>query len=249
VAKATPVVTWVTPSAIQYGTALGATQLNATANVAGSFSYSPVAGTVPSVGSQTLTATFTPTDTTDYAAPVTATVQLMVTAATAADFSVNASPAQQTILAGNSAAYIISVAPLSGGFSSAVTLSAGGLPAGVTASFSPTSVTPNAGAVYTTMTLSTSTSTAANRRPLLPVGGGMAMLAAILAGFGLRGARKASRSMLAVVITLLSLGIAVGLTGCGGSSSGFTPNQNYTVTVTATSGSISHTTEVILTVE
>src|SRR5208283_4774422 len=33
---------------------------------AGSFSYSPSAGTVLSVGQQTLTTTFTPTDTTDY---------------------------------------------------------------------------------------------------------------------------------------------------------------------------------------
>jgi len=65
--QSTPTITWSTPAAITYGTALGAAQLNATANVAGTFSYSPAAGTVPAVGTQTLTATFTPTDTTDYA--------------------------------------------------------------------------------------------------------------------------------------------------------------------------------------
>jgi hypothetical protein len=63
---ATPTITWATPAAITYGTMLSATQLDATANTAGSFSYSPPAGTVLSAGSQTLSVTFTPTDTTDY---------------------------------------------------------------------------------------------------------------------------------------------------------------------------------------
>ena len=64
--KATPTITWATPAAITYGTALSATQLDATASVAGTFAYSPVAGTVLTAGSQTLTATFAPADTTDY---------------------------------------------------------------------------------------------------------------------------------------------------------------------------------------
>jgi hypothetical protein len=64
--KATPTITWATPSAITFGTALSATQLNATASVAGAFTYSPASGTTPSVGTQTLSATFTPTDTANY---------------------------------------------------------------------------------------------------------------------------------------------------------------------------------------
>jgi|GEM_PF-4606992 len=66
VLKATQTITWATPSAITYGTALSATQLNATASVAGTFSYSPAAGTVLGAGSPTLSVTFTPTDTTNY---------------------------------------------------------------------------------------------------------------------------------------------------------------------------------------
>jgi hypothetical protein len=66
VAKATPTVTWATPSAITYGTTLSATQLNATGSLAGTITYSPASGTTPSVGTQTLTATFTPTDTTNF---------------------------------------------------------------------------------------------------------------------------------------------------------------------------------------
>ena len=66
VLKATPVITWSNPADITYGTALSGTQLNASANVAGSFAYTPAAGTVLSAGSYTLSVTFTPTDTTDY---------------------------------------------------------------------------------------------------------------------------------------------------------------------------------------
>jgi len=77
IAKATPVVSWPAPAAITYGTALSLTQLNATANVPGAFVYTPVAGTVLAVGTQTLSVAFTPTDTTDYAS-ASATVSLTV---------------------------------------------------------------------------------------------------------------------------------------------------------------------------
>ncbi|PAW88952.1 MAG: hypothetical protein B9S26_10245, partial [Opitutia bacterium Tous-C4FEB] len=81
VGKATPTITWATPSAITFGTALSATQLNATGSVAGTIAYSPTSGTTPSVGTQTLTATFTPTDTANYN-PATGTVSLTVNKAT-----------------------------------------------------------------------------------------------------------------------------------------------------------------------
>ena len=44
VLKATPVITWANPADIIYGTALSATQLNATANVPGTFTYTPPRG-------------------------------------------------------------------------------------------------------------------------------------------------------------------------------------------------------------
>ena len=75
--QATPVITWVPPAAVTYGTGLSSTQLDATTNVPGTFTYSPAARAVLSVGTQTLTATFTPTDTTDYST-ATASVQLAI---------------------------------------------------------------------------------------------------------------------------------------------------------------------------
>jgi hypothetical protein len=58
-------------------------QLSATANVPGGFAYTPLSGTVLPAGLQTLSVTFTPTDTSDYAT-ATATVNLAVLAATPA---------------------------------------------------------------------------------------------------------------------------------------------------------------------
>ena len=77
VTPAVPVLSWATPGAIVYGTALSAMQLNATASVPGAFSYTPALGTVLPVGSQTVTVTFTPTDTKDYST-ATANVALTV---------------------------------------------------------------------------------------------------------------------------------------------------------------------------
>jgi hypothetical protein len=84
--KAAPVaatLTWAAPTPISYGTALTSTQLDAVATASGiptlpgTYTYSPVAGTVLTAGTHSLMLTFTPTDTVDYAVS-TATVSLTV---------------------------------------------------------------------------------------------------------------------------------------------------------------------------
>lgn len=75
--KTTPVLTWATPAPIAHGTPLSSAQLNATANVPGTFIYTPPAGTVLAAGSQTLSVLFTPTDTIHHTT-TTATVMLTV---------------------------------------------------------------------------------------------------------------------------------------------------------------------------
>ena len=79
--QATPSITWPVPPAITYGTALSSTQLDASASVQGSFSYSPAAVRVVGAGRQMLSVTFTPTDTADYTT-ATASVTLTVNQAT-----------------------------------------------------------------------------------------------------------------------------------------------------------------------
>ena len=93
VQKATPIVTWAAPAAISYGAALGSSQLNATANVPGTFVYTPPAGTLLGAGNnQTLSATFTPNDSVDYAS-ATDSVSLVVAPATLTVTAANASRA------------------------------------------------------------------------------------------------------------------------------------------------------------
>ncbi len=84
VTKATPVLTWATPTPINTNVPLSGTQLNATAatpqgaSLPGTFVYSPAAGTsFNTPGIYTLNVTFTPTDTTDYTT-ATASVNLTV---------------------------------------------------------------------------------------------------------------------------------------------------------------------------
>jgi hypothetical protein len=96
VVQATPVITWATPTAIAHGAALSAAQLDATANVPGTFAYSPTAGTVLSAGSNTLNVTFTPTDTTDYKT-ATASVSLTVTTPAASGVAILSPVAGATV--------------------------------------------------------------------------------------------------------------------------------------------------------
>ena len=70
-------IVWNVPAPIVYGTPLGAAQLTASSGVAGTFVYSPPAGTVLNAGVRTLSVTFTPSDTLGFAV-ATATVPLIV---------------------------------------------------------------------------------------------------------------------------------------------------------------------------
>jgi len=66
ITMAASLLSWITPSAVNYGTALSSNQLDATANVPGSFAYNPSAGTELSPGTNMLGVIFTPADTIDY---------------------------------------------------------------------------------------------------------------------------------------------------------------------------------------
>ncbi len=80
-----PTLSWRAPASIVFGTPLGAAQLNAVATgvggaaVAGSYGYTPAAGTVLGAGARTLSVVFTPASA-DYLA-ASATVPLTVTQA------------------------------------------------------------------------------------------------------------------------------------------------------------------------
>jgi uncharacterized membrane protein len=89
-----------------------------------------------------------------------------LTSAPVAGYSLSASPSSVSVVQGSSGTSTITVA-VTGGFDSAVSFSASGMPTGVTAGFSPTSVT---GAGSSTLTLTVGSTTAAGTYPITITG-------------------------------------------------------------------------------
>ncbi|MGD0796811.1 MAG: FG-GAP-like repeat-containing protein [Acidobacteriaceae bacterium] len=176
--KTTPAIAWATPVAITYGTALGTAQLNASSTVAGTFAYSPALGAVLAAGQQTLTATLTPTDTTDYTDATASVVLTVNLAAPTISFSVpnhtyGDAPFAVSATSNSSAAIAYSVvsgpATVSG---STVTLTAAGavvLQAGQAASGNYAAGTQNAA-----FTVSAASQTIAFPAPASPINYGAA---------------------------------------------------------------------------
>src|ERR1019366_7931927 len=129
---------------ITYGTTLSGKQLNATASVPGTFAYSPAAGTTPAAGMDTLSVTFTPTDTADYNT-ATATVTLAV-----ADFTFTASSGSAAnVTRGQAATFTLSVGG-QGGMSGAVTFTCTGAPSEANCTVSPNPATAGSSATNVT---------------------------------------------------------------------------------------------------
>ena len=178
-----PTITWNAPAAIPYGTALSTTQLSATTNVAGTFAYSPAAGTVLKAGTQTLSVVFTPTDTKTYSA-ATASVQLTVNQAAA----VITWPQPAPVAAGAtlSATQLDATANVPGSFMyspAAGTVLAAGTQQ-LTAVFSPTDTTDYASATAHASLVVNGTSSGPGGGPTAPVGGPITPTRPTLTGCG-----------------------------------------------------------------
>ena len=141
---------------------------------------------------------------------------------------------------GSSAKATVIISPLSG-FNSTVSLACSGLPDGVTCSFSPSSITPATSPLASVLTISAASNaskTMAQQR--LGFSGGAVLALCILGGLVRR--RRRFLGLLAL------LGLAIILTNataCGGSFASF----NSSFQVTATAGTLQHTTNIYLSVE
>ena len=152
----------------------------------------------------------------------------------ATTFGVTASSTPFTVKAGGAVDIDITVPPLGGAFDSVVIMSASGLPAGATATFTPPTVVPGASGATTVLTIQTAAHTAGmpghqQRFPFVPIS--LAAGLCVVAGRKKRLAR--SLPILLMIATLA--GVTFMLTGCNGGFSG--PAQSATITVTGTSGS------------
>lgn len=186
------------------------------------------------------------------------------TSATAPDFSISAAPQSATLAAGQSTGFTLSVSA-SGGFSQSVTFACSGLPAGATCSFSPPSVTPTASspgtAKLTLATLSRSGGTLVRfPAPALPLSYETALrisvIALLLCLYKMKSStRIASHARLATSFAVIVLLVGGSLTGCANSTSmqvtggGGTPAGTYTISVTASSGNLTHQLSVSITVQ
>ncbi len=101
------------------------------------------------------------------------TVSLTVTSSATPSFTLAASPASLTVQQGTNGTSTIT-ATISGGFDSAVALSASGLPSGVTAAFNPTSIAaPGSGSSTLTLTVGSSATTGTYPITVTGTGGGI----------------------------------------------------------------------------
>ncbi len=176
------------------------------------------------------------------------------------DFSLALATGSQnsaTIILGASTQYNLVVSPIgANSLAAPVALSVIGLPSGASGVFNPTSVTGGAGVTPIVLTVNAPPLTGSLRRPANPASPSSrhrapAFLALLLlpTGFLLRRRRAVIR------LLLIFVGLAAAstsLTGClQDQATGYYGNdpQTYTVTVTGTSGTLTHSVKVTLTVE
>jgi sugar lactone lactonase YvrE len=168
----------------------------------------------------------------------------------------NGGSTSQTITSGGTATYSVVVNPLSGTtFPAAVSFSASGLPAGATATFSPQTIAAGSGSTPVTLTVQLSSATA-SAQPENHSGRGLAPIAfaMLLLPFSRRArqsAKKLGRLGSVALLLFVALGAMASLTGCNVAAAPASTQQpqNYDITVTATSGALTRSTSVALTVQ
>jgi len=165
------------------------------------------------------------------------------------DFSIFAKPASQTVNAGTTANYTITVDGINA-FAKNVVLSVTGYPLGSTVTFSPPQVNPGDGPATSALSVLTPPGLFAQSQPGASFWPVATPTLALLLLLPFRRWRKAVRGRLfPLVAVLASLATAAALTGCGGGFALPRISQSYTLTVTGTSGSDTHSTTVQLTVQ
>jgi hypothetical protein len=133
-------------------------------------------------------------------------------------------------------------------FGDKVTFSVSGTPSGMTATFNPTSLAAGTGAATVTLTVTSDNQASLIQRGM-DLGRGMApvalgMLLLPFTGRLRRSGKQLGRLLCLALLMLAGAGAVTGMTGCGSSGT-----KAYQMTVTATSGNVSKSTTVTVTVK
>lgn len=167
------------------------------------------------------------------------------------DFKVTADPPSATINAGESASYVLTLTPLPT-YANSISVSHSTLPSNSTGTFTATSVTISGGTPATTTLSIKTTARPAQSSSLfrggplyaawLPIGG----LSLLGLGIGARRRRWLAGTLLGLVAGLVLLQAACGNSSSTPAPSGGTPAGTYTITLTGSSGSVTHNVPVTL---
>jgi len=180
-----------------------------------------------------------------------------------ADYTVTAPAATATVTAGQNATYTITVTPQNG-FTNTVSFNCSGLPVLASCTFMPATITPGGSAASSTLTISTTAHTSA--APVSSMSQTAGFTGGVLTGLGLLGlvivggVSRRKRLWQSASLLLIALVVVATMIGCGGGSPPLmqqpslnpntgTPAGTSMVTVTSTSGSITHQLPLTLTVQ
>jgi hypothetical protein len=261
-----PTITTLSPAHASAGAAIPTLTVNGVNFVSGSvINFNGKVETTTFVSASQLTATIPAADNSqggNVEITVTNPAPNAVTSAgqtfTVDSFTASAPSSAATVQAGQPAQFTLMIAPsTANGFSNSVTLLASGLPSGAQATFNPNPAPAGATVTMTITTTAHSSSVPRFTTPIQPPGIHRALTVAfmvcavlILISFR-RQLRWASIVPIAGLLLCLCLtDSCASSSGGSGSGSGIsgTPAGTYSVTITATSGTLIQTTQVTLTV-
>jgi hypothetical protein len=177
-----------------------------------------------------------------------------LTVVSAPDFSFSATgTTYQSVIPGNAATFNFTLAPLYATYPGGVTFSASGLPPGATYTFTPSTVLATGTSQTVVFTVQTAKPLAAatHHLPWLP-STGFAVAFLLLPVCLRRRLRSSLMARLSLVLLFAGSLALAALTGCGGGGgNGFLEQApaNYSIVVTAASGSVQHTAAVTLNVQ